>query len=313
MRLGMMIAALCWLTCAAPANLPAADGPATQESQPTETNLSPLNGFKSQLPNPQQLQSLLGSLLRHIEEQHGGGPYAAPQDDVAPPQPQTDSLVTSDGNLLPPAPDPDGERALQAPGNGPALESPAAPDAPQWVLPPPPFAVAPPFPPPHHHHPRLSHSEFSQWLLARRMALLERIRADALAHGDTDMAAHTEQLEGFVVELHQVGLIGMAQRLGQMGVFSGGNGESEAAPSGSAEFPETDFGQASWPRQPSWALRRSLVHPANWKLPKSPTLNCCRNCHSPQLPSDTTRSVSEGFSRNRCGQLLVPILGLRWP
>jgi hypothetical protein len=215
MRLGVTTAVFCCLVWLAPLSVQADDGPDSPANQAEETQ-SPRDGLKDQLPDRGQLQSLLGTLIRHLGTQRG----AAPPADAPPPQPQSGSRITGDGDLIPPPPAPDTETQPQPPARAV----------------PPPFVASP-----MRRHPR--RSAFSQRLLQRRLALIERIRADALAHGDADMAARSEQLEAFVVELHEVGLAGMAQRLGDLGALSGGS--DSAAPSGNVEFPDTDFGDSA--------------------------------------------------------------------
>lgn len=221
MRPGMTIAALCLLAWAAPLNLLADDGTDTPETQAEERESIP-GGLESQLPDAPQLRSLLGTLIRHISAQRGGGDRGiASQGNLDAPQAESGSRITSEGNLLPPPPAPDNDGEIQAP-----------PAPPQPI---PVYEARP--------SRRGRHSGFSQRLLSRRMSLIERIRAKATASGDVETAARSEQLGAFVLELHEVGLAGMAQRLGEMGIFSGG--EASTAPAGTVEFPDTDFGEAS--------------------------------------------------------------------
>lgn len=226
MRLGVTTAALCCLVWLAPLSVRADDGQDASNNQSDETE-SPLSGLKDQLPNRDQLRSLLGTLIQHI-----GAQSQSAQPATVPPQRQAGDSTEED--LLPPLPSPD----TAAPPTTAA--SPPTITPPPYVTPPQPYITPHMM---HHMAHQQRHNAFSQRLLQRRLSLIERIRADAIAHGDADMAARTEQLEAFVVQLHEVGLAGMAQRLGELGALGGGT--ETAAPSGNVEFPETDFGESS--------------------------------------------------------------------
>jgi hypothetical protein len=99
----------------------------------------------------------------------------------------------------------------------------------------------PSFVPRHSRH--LSRDAFRQRVYAKRMALVNRIRASAEQSGNEQMAAQANQLEALVNKVHQEGLGGIVQMLGQLQAAR----QSESAASGTppAVVPEEDLGEAA--------------------------------------------------------------------
>jgi len=94
-----------------------------------------------------------------------------------------------------------------------------------------------------HHHPPLSRQAFHDRVYAKRMALVNRIRAAAESSGNEQMAAQATQLEVLVNKVHQEGLGGLVQMLGQLQAAR--QSENAAPTTPPAVVPEEDLGEAA--------------------------------------------------------------------
>jgi hypothetical protein len=99
----------------------------------------------------------------------------------------------------------------------------------------------PAFVPPHPRH--LSRDAFRQRVYAKRMALVNRIRASAEQSGNEQMAAQAAQLEVLVNKVHQEGLGGIVQMLGQLQAAR--QAENAAPGTPPAVVPEENLGEAA--------------------------------------------------------------------
>lgn len=94
------------------------------------------------------------------------------------------------------------------------------------------------------HHPgHLSRDAFHQRIYAKRMALVNRIRAAAESSGNEQMAAQANQLEVLVTKIHQEGLGGIVQMLGQLQASRQSENTVPSTPP--AVVPEEDLGEAA--------------------------------------------------------------------
>jgi hypothetical protein len=82
-----------------------------------------------------------------------------------------------------------------------------------------------------------------QRIYAKRMALVNRIRASAEQSGNEQMAAQAAQLEVLVNKVHQEGLGGIVQMLGQLQAARQAENAAPSAPP--AVVPEEDLGEAA--------------------------------------------------------------------
>ena len=86
-------------------------------------------------------------------------------------------------------------------------------------------------------------SALHQRIYAKRMALVNRIRASAEQSGNEQMAAQATQLEVLVTKVHQEGLGGIVQMLGQLQAAR--QSENAAPSTPPAVVPEEDLGAAA--------------------------------------------------------------------
>jgi hypothetical protein len=82
-----------------------------------------------------------------------------------------------------------------------------------------------------------------QRIYAKRMALVNRIRASAEQSGNEQMAAQAAQLEVLVNKVHQEGLGGIVQMLGQLQAARQAENATPSTPR--AVVPEEDLGAAA--------------------------------------------------------------------
>jgi hypothetical protein len=93
-------------------------------------------------------------------------------------------------------------------------------------------------------HPRFMRRDaLHQRIYAKRMALVNRIRASAEQSGNEQMAAQAAQLEVLVNKVHQEGLGGIVQMLGQLQAARQAENATPSTPP--AVVPEEDLGEAA--------------------------------------------------------------------
>jgi hypothetical protein len=89
----------------------------------------------------------------------------------------------------------------------------------------------------------MARDSLHQRIYARRMALVNRIRAAAESSGNEQMAAQANQLEVLVTKVHQEGLGGIVQMLGQLQAAR--QAENAAPSTPPAVVPEENLGEAA--------------------------------------------------------------------
>ncbi len=164
--------------------------------------------------------SALSSLLGQLLNQSPPPPLPAPEgsegaqtDPTPPPQQRSDSATTDRAQTSPPSPGTSGNTVPYNRGYVPR-------------------------------HPRsMARDAFHERVYAKRMALINRIRSAAEQSGNEQMSAQANQLEVLVTKVHQEGLGGIVQMLGQLqAARQAGNAAPSTPP---AVVPEENLGEAA--------------------------------------------------------------------
>jgi hypothetical protein len=233
MRSVFMLTLTAWLVGAAAVfaqstqNDPAAD---SESAPPAPASDSAADALPIPVPDRSEIPALIGDIIQQVRTARGSAPHRRHQPRSH--HVERNEPAPTDAEPVVQASGVEDEGVVEIPPPAPAEDLAEPQPIPQRVTPVPGRPVTPIASGPY---------SFRDRLLARRLARVQQMKADAAASGDAERMQQAEYLEGMVTELHKQGLFNFAQKF----LSTMQQSEEPASNAPPAEIPEADLGEAA--------------------------------------------------------------------